>query len=141
MRSLRELSLLTHKENLALSVDNYVPETYSEHYRRDVQAEYADYVLIMSYDENTSQVGPNSSIEFVTKGINKTLEDVPASRVINIIPFLQVIRKGFRVFLHKCFPEPTILHFGATAAVNTMRDQHIRDKRVLLMQRDFKIFG
>ncbi len=84
---IRELSLLTHKENLALSVDNYVPETYSEHYRRDVQAEYADYVLIMSYDENTSQVGPNSSIEFVTKGINKTLEDVPASRVINIIPF------------------------------------------------------
>ena len=84
---IRELSLLTHRENLALSVDNYVPQAYSEHYRRDVQGEFADYVLIMGYDEYTSEVGPNASIEFVTNGINKTLEDVPASRVINGIPF------------------------------------------------------
>ena len=84
---IRELSLLTHRENIVLSVDNYVPEAYSEHYRRDVQGEFADYVLIMGYDEYTSEVGPNASIEFVTKGIDKTLEDVPASRVINGIPF------------------------------------------------------
>ena len=68
-------------------MDNYVPEAYSEHYRRDVQGKFADYVLIMGYDEYTSEVGPNASIEFVTKGISKTLEDVPASRVINGIPF------------------------------------------------------
>ena len=84
---IRELSLLTHREGLALSVDNYVPEVYSEHYRRDVQGEFVDYVLIMGYDESTSEVGPNASIDFVTDGIEKTLEDVPANRVINAMPF------------------------------------------------------
>lgn len=84
---IRELSLLTHRENIVLSVDNYVPEAYSEHYRRDVQGEFADYVLIMGYDENTSEPGPNASIEFVTDGVSKTLEDVPAGRVINAVPF------------------------------------------------------
>ena len=90
---IRELSLLTHRENIALSVDNYVPEAYSEHYRRDVQGEFADYVIIMGYDEFISEVGPNASIEFVTNGISKTLEDVPASRVINAIPFYSRIWK------------------------------------------------
>ncbi len=84
---IRELSLETHRAGLVLSVDNYVPRAYSEHYRRDVQGEFADYVLIMGYDENTSEIGPNASLDFVEEGITATIRDVPAEHVINALPF------------------------------------------------------
>ncbi|MCR5626585.1 MAG: hypothetical protein K6F99_04650 [Lachnospiraceae bacterium] len=84
---IRELSLLTHEAGIALSVDNYVPKVYNSHYYRDVQGRFADYVVIMGYDENTNEVGPNASIEFVTDGIRATLDDVPNNRVINAVPF------------------------------------------------------
>ncbi|MCR4907240.1 MAG: SH3 domain-containing protein [Lachnospiraceae bacterium] len=84
---IRELSLESHRAGLVLSVDNYVPRVYSEHYRRDVQAEFADYVVIMSYDENISEIGPNASIDFVEEGITATIQDVPKEHVINALPF------------------------------------------------------
>ncbi len=84
---IRELSLETHKAGVVLSVDNYVPRAYSEHYRRDVQGEFADYVVIMGYDENTSEIGPNASIDFVEEGIIATVKDVPKEHVINALPF------------------------------------------------------
>ncbi|MBO4374993.1 MAG: chitinase [Lachnospiraceae bacterium] len=87
---LRELSILCHANNLVLSSDNYVPKEYTNYYRRDIQGRVCDYVIIMGYDEHTSssdEPGSVASIGFVTEGIENTLKDVPAEKVINGIPF------------------------------------------------------
>ena len=50
----------------------------------------ADYVIIMGYDEHyrgSEEAGSVASIGFVENGIKKTLEEVPAEKVINAIPF------------------------------------------------------
>ncbi len=87
---LRELSIYTRANNLVLSVDNYVPQDYTDFYRRDIQGRVADYVLIMGYDEHTAisdEAGSVASLGFVTQGIEDTLKEVPAEQVINAIPF------------------------------------------------------
>lgn len=87
---LRELSLLCHQNKLILSVDNYVPKAYTQCYKRDVQAKVCDYVIIMGYDEHTSgseEAGSVASMDFVMEGIQDTLQDVPADKVINAVPF------------------------------------------------------
>ncbi len=87
---LRELSILCRQQGLVLSVDNYVPKEYTNFYRRDIQGRVCDYVIIMGYDEHTNasgEAGSVASIDFVTEGIENTLMDVPANKVINAIPF------------------------------------------------------
>jgi len=87
---IRELCLEAHKQNLVVSVDNYVPQGYTLHYNRYEQGLFADYVIIMGYDEHTSgssEAGSVASIDFVLKGIEQTLEEVPANEVINALPF------------------------------------------------------
>ncbi|MBQ8956530.1 MAG: SH3 domain-containing protein [Lachnospiraceae bacterium] len=87
---LRELSILTRADNIVLSVDNYVPQDYTDFYRRDIQGRVADYVIIMGYDEHTAasqEAGSVASLGFVTQGIEDTLKEVPAAQVINAIPF------------------------------------------------------
>lgn len=85
----RELSLACHANNLILSVDNYAPTAYTAFYNREEQGRFADYVIIMGYDEHYSgsDAGSVSSIPWMTEGIKKTLEEVPANKVINAIPF------------------------------------------------------
>ena len=87
---LRELSLACHARNLVLSVDNYVPKEYNRHYHRAEQGVICDYVIIMGYDEHgtfSTEAGSVASIGYVAEGIERTLEEVPAERVINAIPF------------------------------------------------------
>lgn len=83
---LRELSIECRKHGIVLSVDNGSLVSYD----RAKQGEVVDYVIIMGYDEHSIVAdGPGStaSIEFVRKGIERTLEAVPAEKVINGIPF------------------------------------------------------
>lgn len=87
---IRELSILCRQNNLVLSVDNYVPIGGTGYYDRKTQGEVADYVVIMGYDEHyagSAEPGSVASIDFVDKGISMTLEEVPAYKVINGIPF------------------------------------------------------
>lgn len=86
---LRELSIECHKNNLVLSVDNPVPEDFTSHYDRAEQGRVVDYVIIMGYDEHYvgSEAGSVASLPWVEQGIQDTLEEVPAERVINAIPF------------------------------------------------------
>lgn len=87
---IRELSILCRANNIVLSVDNYVPKEYSTHYNRKEQGIVADYVIIMGYDEHWGGggvAGSVASINFVEEGILKTLEEVPAEKVINAVPF------------------------------------------------------
>lgn len=87
---IRELSIKCENNDLVLSVDNYVPSSYTAFYNRKEQAVFADYVIIMGYDEHTSiseDIGSVASIGFVEKGITDTLLEVPAEQTILAMPF------------------------------------------------------
>lgn len=90
LQFLRELSIECHKNGLVLSVDNPVPEDFTSHYDRAEQGRVVDYVIIMGYDEHyvgSEEAGSVASLPWVEKGIQDTLAEVPAERVINAIPF------------------------------------------------------
>ena len=87
---IRELSIECRKEGIVLSVDNYVPRASTTHYNRKEQGIVADYVIIMGYDEHWGSggvAGSVASLGFVEDGIVQTVEDVPANKVINALPF------------------------------------------------------
>ena len=87
---IRELSIKCKKNDIILSVDNYVPSSSTAFYNRSEQAKYADYVVIMAYDEHYSgseEAGSVASIDFVKKGVKDTLEEVPADQIILGMPF------------------------------------------------------
>ena len=87
---IRELSVKCRQNGIVLSVDNYVPKGYNQQYNRKEQGVMADYVIIMGYDEHngsTLEAGSVSSYEFVKEGIEETIKEVPAEKVINGIPF------------------------------------------------------
>lgn len=93
---IRELSIPCRENGLVLSVDNYVPTGGTDHYDRGEQGIVADYVVIMGYDEHyrgSENAGSVASIDFVESGIKKTVEQVPAEKVINAIPFYTRIWK------------------------------------------------
>ena len=87
---LRELSIPCREKGIVLSVDNYVPIASNKFYDRKEQGIVVDYVIIMGYDEHfagSAESGSVASIGFVREGIEKTLEEVPAEKVINAVPF------------------------------------------------------
>ncbi len=86
----RELSIMCRINGIVLSVDNYVPTEGSIQYFREEQGVFADYVIIMGYDEHyggSEEAGSVASYGFVEDGIVRTLEEVPAEKVINAVPF------------------------------------------------------
>jgi spore germination protein YaaH len=85
----RELSIKCSNNGIVLSVDNYVPTAYTAFYNRAEQAKFADYVIMMGYDEHYagSDVGSVSSISWVSQGITDTLAEVPADQLILGMPF------------------------------------------------------
>lgn len=86
---IRELSISCRKHGLVLSIDNYVP-TYTEYYDRIEQGTVADYVIIMGYDEHTAgseEAGSVASLPFVQDGLERTMQKVPAEKLILGVPF------------------------------------------------------
>ena len=87
---LRELSIRTHQHGLILSFDNPVPENYTNYYNRAEQARAIDYSILMGYDEHydgDQTAGSVASLPWVEQGVQDTLKEVPADRVILAIPF------------------------------------------------------
>ena len=86
---IRELSLKCDGNDLVLSVDNYSPASYNTFYDRAEQAVFADYVVLMAYDEHYSgsDAGSVASLGFVNQGVADTLQEVPADQLILGIPF------------------------------------------------------
>lgn len=87
---IRELSLKCANNGIVLSVDNYVPTEYTAFYNRAEQANYADYIVIMAYDEHYGgggEVGSVASIGWVTEAVENTLKEVPAEQTILGCPF------------------------------------------------------
>lgn len=93
---IRELSVECRKNGIVLSVDNYPLSGGTIWYNRREQGVYADYVIVMGYDEHWSTsttAGSVASIDYVQNGISDTLEYVPAEKLINGIPFFTRIWK------------------------------------------------
>ncbi len=93
---LRELSVLCREKGLFLSVDNYVPFNFNNYYRLDIQGQIADYVIIMGYDEHwhgSGDPGSVASINYVSNGLDRTLEQVPAEKVVNALAFYTILWK------------------------------------------------
>ncbi|HAB94777.1 MAG TPA: chitinase [Lachnospiraceae bacterium] len=93
---IRELSIVCRAEEIILSVDNYVPYNFNDYYRLDEQGLFADYVVIMGYDEHyagSSEAGSVASLDYVTYGIEEALKFVPKERLVNAIPFYSRIWK------------------------------------------------
>lgn len=86
---LRELSIALRNEKKILSVDNYPVSSGRDYYGLEEQGQIADYVIIMSYDEHYkgSDPGTNASLGFTSRAITDTMEEVPASKIINALPF------------------------------------------------------
>lgn len=86
----RELSVKCRQNGLVLSLDNYVPQPYNEHYDIEEQGAVADYVVIMGYDEHTEgsyEAGSVASIGYLKNGITDALESVPTEKLIAGVPF------------------------------------------------------
>lgn len=86
----RELSIKCEKNDLVLSIDNYPPSSYTQLYFRDEQAKFADYVILMAYDEHFNgdeEAGSVASLPYVTESVAATLEEVPNEQLILGVPF------------------------------------------------------
>ena len=93
---LRELSVQCRKNGLVLSSDNTVPRDFSSYYQRGEQAEVVDYFIIMGYDEHwhgSKDPGSVASISYVSGGLDRTLQEVPANKVVNALPFYTILWK------------------------------------------------
>lgn len=91
---LRELSVQCRENGLVLSIDNYVPFNFNDYYRLDIQGQVADYVIIMGYDEHwhgSGDPGSVASIDYVSGGLERTLAEVPANKVVNALPFYTIL--------------------------------------------------
>lgn len=91
---IRELSVACRNNGFVFSVDNYVPTEYTAHYNRREQGIFADYIVIMGYDEHwlgSNEAGSVASIDFVDNGIANTLLEVPKEKVINALPFYTIL--------------------------------------------------
>lgn len=86
----RELSLKCKANNLVLSIDNYKPEAHTMFYNRSEQAKFADYIIVMAYDEHhgdSTEAGSNSSLPFVNTAVKDTLAEVPSEQLVLGLPF------------------------------------------------------
>ena len=85
----REMYAACREKNLILSVDvpNYA--SYNWHYTREELAVFCDYVVNMGYDEHTSgdSAGSTASIGFFREGLEDTLEEVTAEKLVGGVPF------------------------------------------------------
>jgi len=85
---IRELSVYARKNKIILSIDNPSYAAYNKFYARDKQAEVADYIINMGYDEHYagSDKGSVASISFVKSAIEDSLKEVPREKLINAVP-------------------------------------------------------
>lgn len=88
---IRELSIACRNAGIILSVDSYPNFSFNSHYHLDEQGIFADYIVIMGYDEHyagSQEAGSVASISYVTQGIQMALNDgIAKDRLINAIPF------------------------------------------------------
>ena len=86
---IRELSVECRQRGLVLSVDDPAYSAWTSYYNRREQGIVADYVIMMNYDEHYagSEAGSTASLPYVQDAVAGTLQEVPAEKLINGVPF------------------------------------------------------
>lgn len=88
---LRELTPLMREQGVVVSVDTYLPKSWSRQYRRGEASEIVDYMIVMGYDEHyagSSQSGSVASYAWSVEAIENMLnEGVSKDKLILGIPF------------------------------------------------------
>ena len=88
---IRELSIRCAKNDLILSVDVPIPAAYNDLYHYTELGLFADYVVVMAYDEHYGQKsgeGSVASLNWTEDAIKNLLEeDVPTNQIVFGIPF------------------------------------------------------
>lgn len=90
LQFIRELGIMCRHNNIVLSIDSYVPTSYTAYYDRAEQAAVADYVAIMAYDEHYAGGGESGSVAsaaYSKQAAESTLKEVPADQILLGIPF------------------------------------------------------
>lgn len=90
LQFIREITPYLKKQGIIVSVDVYVPAAWTQHYQRDEVAKIVDYMVIMAYDEHWStspKSGSVASIGWVRRGIENSLQQIPAEKLIMGIPY------------------------------------------------------
>ena len=78
------------KNGKYLSVDVYPIEIYNAFYNPEEIGNYADYIVVMNYDEHYSgseEAGPVSSMGFVKRNLERLSQHVSSEQIINALPF------------------------------------------------------
>ena len=86
----RELSVELNKRKITLSIDAFIPYEFNNHYDMQEIGEFADYVVVMCYDEHYSgskTAGSVSSLPYVIEGIDLSLDNVERSKLVVGLPF------------------------------------------------------
>lgn len=89
----REFAPLAREQGLKISVDVTVKSSspnWSMCYDRRGLAQAVDYVILMAYDQypaSSKEAGPVAAIPWVERSIVRTLEEVPASKLVLGMPF------------------------------------------------------
>lgn len=87
----RELAIKLRNNGIVLSIDNYMPTDYTAFYNRKEQAEFADYIIMMGYDQHyagSDEAGSVAALDWVNEGVSKTIaQGVPAEQLVLAIPF------------------------------------------------------
>ena len=87
---IRELGIMCRNNGIVLSIDNYPLKSYNSYYNRKEQANVADYVITMAYDEyysGSEEAGPVSSVTYVKESTESVLKEVPKEQAIIALPF------------------------------------------------------
>ena len=93
VRFIARLSELLRPEGLSLSVDVFIPANTksSRSHDRGALAKYADYIMLMAYDEHwrtSPRAGSVASMPWVTKAVEGALaEGVPPAKLVLGVPF------------------------------------------------------
>ncbi len=88
----KEITVALKKQKLIVSMDITVPsgEPYwSNCYDRKALGETLDYVMLMAYDEHhphSQSMGSTASINWVKKGLESTLKNIPAEKLVLGLP-------------------------------------------------------
>jgi spore germination protein YaaH len=75
---------------LDISIDLPVPTEWNKAYERRTLGNAVDYVAVMTYDEHwgsSPRAGSTASIPWVSAGIQRSMSDIPAGKLLMGVPF------------------------------------------------------
>lgn len=126
LQFIREMSIKCRKNDIVLSIDNYVPTEYTAYYDRKEQAAVADYIMTMAYDEHYAgggESGSVASIGYVELAIDRSLEEIPAKQLLLGIPFYTRLWK--EVTQEDGTLKVTAESYGMVSSWNKMKDANV----------------